>query len=133
MQFTLYSDTTDVQEALLRIDYTQQAFELVCSFFNGSRARGCYLVLNGTFGSYSKQVARENRSARHNHFVEGYLGELSYSVFDWEEDGTVGDIAIPVHVHEVVLPSKKPPEPTFLYLTRKWEAMNEPIGCCCVS
>lgn len=81
----------------------QQLFEIICTFLDGSKARGCYLVLNGTFGHLSKRIPRENRSARYLGRTSGPLERLSYSVHDWEKDGSIGSVAVNVKVVNTTL------------------------------
>lgn len=57
---------------------------------------GCYLELNGAFGNYSMLVPRDDERSSHQDRIMPPLGELTYSVYDWEEDGSIGSIAIPV-------------------------------------
>ncbi len=65
----------------------------MCGFVVGSRAMGCFLELTGTFGNYSELIPRHNENARHH----ATLGELiTYSIYDWEEDGSIGNISVPV-------------------------------------
>lgn len=81
----------------------QQLFEIICIFLDGSKARGCYLVLNGTFGHLSKRIPRENGSARYLGRTSGPLERLLYSVHDWEEDGSIGSVAVNVKVVNTTL------------------------------
>lgn len=76
----------------------QQAFEVLCTFLIGSKARGCFLALNGKFGNYLANISRDGGSAKHTHTVGGSMWGLTYSVFDWEEDGSVGSVAVPVQL-----------------------------------
>lgn len=78
------------------MDPVQGEFELTCTFLVGSIARGCFLFLSGTFGNYSMPVERNGTTAVHRNRVDGPLGAFSYSVFDWEEDGTVANISVPM-------------------------------------
>lgn len=78
------------------VDYEDGSFEVTCEFAVGSRARGCFLVLSGDFGNYSMRILRDNRMARHQHHVMPLLGNLVYSVYDWEEDDSIGTVSVPV-------------------------------------
>ena len=95
-----------MQRVILKLDHTQQAFEVTCTFLKGSKAQGCFFTLNGTFGSYTEYVMRRNASASHRYQVNGSLEMLNYSVFDWEEDGTVGGVALPVALVSASLPKR---------------------------
>ena len=44
-----------------------------------------------------------NGTARDKYHVGKPLGVLSYSVFDWEEDGTVGTVAVPIQLQNATL------------------------------
>ena len=76
--------------------------EVNCSFLTGSRALGCYFVLNGTFGHRSMYVARESGSVGRLYFSEP-LEELSYAVYDWKEDNSIGNVAIPIELFNTSL------------------------------
>ena len=66
-----------------------------CSFSAGSRALGCVLVLNQT-GTI--QIERVDGRASYEQQSPEPLGEFTYSVFDWEEDGSVGTVPVLVVV-----------------------------------
>ena len=87
-------DTTDVQEATIMLNHEDGSFEVRCVFAVGSRAMGCFLMLSGTFGSYSKHIPREMEY--HRHSLMQPLKSLNYSVYDWEEDGSVGNVSVVV-------------------------------------
>lgn len=78
------------------MDHEQQSFEVTCTFLPGSKATGCFLVVNGTFGHYSMHVRRLNGSARHRYRAPGPLGRITYAVYDWEEDNSTGSVPTPV-------------------------------------
>lgn len=48
-------------------------------------------------------VVKNGTTAVHQHRINGSLGELTYSVFDWEESGTLGDLAVPVQSIDATL------------------------------
>ena len=81
-----------------------------CSFLAGSRALGCYFVLNGTFGHRSMYVARESGSVGRLNFSEP-LEELSYAVYDWKEDNSIGNVAVPIELFNTSLYTPVPSTP----------------------
>ena len=101
--YCVSTDTTDVQRAILKVDHIQQAFEVTCEFLAHSSARGCLVTVNGTFGTYSRSVSREGGSARHQYHVGRPLGSLTYSVQDWEEDGSIGSALLPIELKNASL------------------------------
>lgn len=90
------SDTTDVQRAIVRLDHSHRVFEVSCIFLVGSKAKGCFFALNGTSENVSAHILR-NDSFLH-HVAHPLELEDSFSVFDWEEDGSIGDVAVPVQL-----------------------------------
>lgn len=91
----LFVDTTDVQSA--RATIMPGSVLLRCNFLLGSQCRGCYVNL--IFGSNMTSLGIERVIGQG--FVEHHynfsskqdLGEIL--VFDWEVDGSVGDLAVP--------------------------------------
>ena len=87
-----------MQEATIVFDYDDGVFEVTCNFAVGSQANGCYVELNGTLITFSRFLPRVNRTARAQHHFVSPLGELTYSVFDWEKDGSIGTVPVVVHI-----------------------------------
>ncbi len=100
MFFFLFKDTTDVQNSVFLVDNQSQLLEIDCVFLMGTKARGCHVVLNGSFGERVVQVPRDGATLRGvlQVNIDKPLGELNYSVFDWEEDGSIGTVPVPVDV-----------------------------------
>ena len=90
------SDTTDVQEAIILVDYDDGSFEVTCEFAVGSRARGCFLELIGLNETYSKHILRESDYARHSAHLMLPLEGLAFFVYDWEEDGSIGNVSVTI-------------------------------------
>ena len=91
------TDTTDVQDAHLIVDRGRNSLEVNCSFMANSSALGCVFELNGELTYISIEEARYCFSA------QGPLGNFTFSVYDWEHDGSVGRQPVPVRVHETTL------------------------------
>ena len=99
----MLTDSTDVQEAILRVDSIQRAINLTCVFIRGSNARGCFLTIQAAFGNYTIPIPKQEGLTTHFYFIGESLGLLSYAVYDWEEDKTVGQVAVPSRLLEVPL------------------------------
>ncbi len=93
-------DTTDVQNSVFLVDYQSQLLEIDCVFLVGTKAQGCHVVLNGSFGERVVQVPRDGATLRGvlQVNIDKPLEELNYFVFDWEEDGSIGTVPVPVDV-----------------------------------
>ena len=102
-----FADTTDVQESHLLVDHNQALLTVNCSFSLGSRVLGCVLEVNGTSEDgtsmyYITEIDRVNASVSGGHQMSSFVGEFTYSVFDWEEDGTMG--SVPALLHVTIIP-----------------------------
>ena len=55
-------------------------------------------MLNGTHGNdvIIIYIARGNKTP-----LEYRLGAIAFSLFDWEEDGSVGSVAVPVNISNI--------------------------------
>ena len=91
--YYLFVDTTDVQEATVMVNHENSSIDVMCVFAVGSRAMGCYLELIGEFGNYSVYIPRENDSAIHQDKLMQHPGRSTYSIYDWEEDGSIGNVS----------------------------------------
>lgn len=96
IQIIILLDTTDVQESSLQVDYVHNLVEANCIFILGSRARGCVLVLDGTRDNDVIRIARGDRSPKQ--YDSERLGDITFSLYDWEEDGSVGNVSVPVNI-----------------------------------
>ncbi len=76
--------------------YENDLFEVTCGFAVGSRTMGCFLDLSSEFQNYSVFIPRDNGTARLQSHVMPLLEELNYCVYDWEEDGSIGNIPVPL-------------------------------------
>ena len=88
-----------MQSAILLVDYLKKLVDVICRFSVGSRALGCYLMLNGKSGNTSFYVTRISGSVRQIKSVS--LERASYAVYDWEEDGSIGSVSVPVKVEAI--------------------------------
>lgn len=95
--------TTDVQDSYLLVNYDQYSLEVFCLFHASSRAQGCVFELNGTFGYHYLNLTRVKDMARYIHRETGPLGKFTYSVYDWEEDGSVGGVSVLVGIRNVTI------------------------------
>ena len=64
-------------------------------YVSGTRARGCVFVLNGTCGDCTINITRESELVTNRYQCQGGLEDITYSFYDWEEDGSRGTLAIP--------------------------------------
>lgn len=100
MQFTL-PDTTDVQAARAIIQTDSVTIE--CSFLVGSQSKGCYVNLILANITTPLRIERVNGSnfvqLTYTLSVEEDLDEIL--VYDWESDGSIGSLAIPLEVQRL--------------------------------
>ena len=85
----IYLDTTDVQGAVILVDFDSNSFEVICRFAEGSRARGCFLELSGRNWTLSEHIPRDGAYARRKFYLTQPLESFAY---DWEEDGSIGKV-----------------------------------------
>lgn len=91
-------DITDVQESSLQlqVDYDRNFVGINCRLIPGSRAMGCVLVLDGTLDSDEIRIARGDDILKE--YDPERLGKVTFFLYDWEEDGSVGNVSVPVNV-----------------------------------
>ena len=53
-------------------------------------------MLNGTHGNDVIKIARGDETPLQ--YSPQSLGAIAFSLFDWEEDGSVGSVAVPVNI-----------------------------------
>ena len=98
----LSADTTDTQYAVVQFD-NNQTVAVTCHFAEGSQALGCHVQLSFSSDSEAVNISREDRGDRSliirqeikTHFPSHCYQSQLY-VYDWEADGTVGTLPIPV-------------------------------------
>ena len=99
------TDSTDVQRPVFAlVDNT--TLKVRCAFIERSRARGCVAELRLPSGTVAVNVTRQNISGHDIAVVNltsssaggggGGGGGEGLVVYDWEEDGSRGELAIPV-------------------------------------
>ena len=97
--FPISTDTTDVQDT--QVKYDTQTVAVTCYFAEGSQALGCHVQLNfcndretlnisRSFGSLVAQLEINKTQ------LPPQCYQLQLSIYDWEADGTVGTLPIPV-------------------------------------
>ena len=94
-------DTTDVQLAEVQFD-NNQTLAVACHFAEGSQALGCHVQLIFSSDSEAVNISRVNRSLIVRQEIKTHFPSHCYQsqfyVYDWEADGTVGTLPIPVEV-----------------------------------
>ena len=96
--FSISVDTTDVQLAEVQFDINRTVI-VTCHFAEGSQALGCHVLLSFFNGSESLNISRHNESFVQQEVVSDfpvYCNQSEISVYDWEADGTIGELPIPV-------------------------------------
>ena len=96
------ADTTDVQLAEIQFDNNQTVI-VTCHFAEGSQALGCHVQLNFSKNFQTWNISREDESLttctvlqmNMSCYPSGYILSQAY-VYDWEADGTVGTLSVPV-------------------------------------
>ena len=97
--FPLSVDTTDVQLAVVQFD-ENQTLAVTCHFAEGSQALGCHVQLSFSSDSEAVNISREDRSLIVRQEIKtrfpSYCYQSQLYVYDWEADGTVGRLPVPV-------------------------------------
>ena len=92
-------DTTDVQLAEVQFD-NNQTLVVTCHFAEGSQALGCHVQLSFSSDSQAVNISRQDRSLKICQEIKTHFPSHCYKsqlyVHDWEADGTVGTLPIPV-------------------------------------
>ena len=92
----LSADTTDVQHAVVQFD-NNQTVAVTCHFAEGSQALGCHVQLSFSSDSEAVNISREDRSLIICQEIKTHFPSQSQLyVYDWEADGTMGTLPIPV-------------------------------------
>ena len=97
----LSADTTDVQ--LAKIQFDNQTVAVTCHFAEGSQALGCHVQLNFSNDFQTWNISREDELLISCVILQVnttcYSSDCSLSqayIYDWEADGTVGTLPVPV-------------------------------------
>lgn len=77
---------------------TSTSVVISCSFIPGTLCQGCHVKL--IFGNVTQahNISRVGSKEEEIDILEGIDTELAVSVFDWEQDGSVGILPIVVDV-----------------------------------
>ena len=93
---SISADTTDVQLAEVQFD-NNQTVAVTCHFAEGSQALGCHAELSFSSDSQAENISRVNRSFIACWLIKTHFPSQSQLyVYDWEADGTIGTLPIPV-------------------------------------
>lgn len=97
-QYNISSVTTDVQSSTASV--TSNSVTIQCNFISQTMSKGCHAKLSGTSPSITMlNIQRSNgsNSARRKIDVPEGIGRraaLMFTVFDWESDGSIGNVSI---------------------------------------
>ena len=101
IMITLCSVTTDVQRSIINV--TSLSVTVECYFFNGSSSLGCYVEFSGAnFSTIAKNITRS--TGRQEVAIPGGIDtcvDLRFAVFDWESDGSIGNVPVPVEIFDM--------------------------------
>ena len=77
---------------------------IICSFLSGSNSKGCYVRLIVSNDTKECYVVREDGlDSAEIKIMVPKLQEQEISVFDWEEDDSVGNLSIPISKSDTCL------------------------------
>ena len=76
---------------------TPNAVTVTCIFITGSQTRGCHVKLNNKNLSMNIERTIGRNSVRKEFPIIEVLPE-EILVFDWERDGSIGSVSVPVEV-----------------------------------
>ena len=76
---------------------------MTCFFAEGTQARGCVVRLERSGGVVYQMIPRVNETAEGVVRTEFSVDCYNISVVDWEEDGSVGSVAIPTKLRRTSL------------------------------
>ena len=97
--FSVSADTTDVQYANVHYE-NNQTVAVTCYFAEGSQALGCHVKLRFLNDYQALNIYRVDRSFIACQEIETHFPAHCYQsqlyVYDWEADGTVGTLPVPV-------------------------------------
>ncbi len=94
MSFVL-QDTTDVQDPQVLVQ--EKLVVIFCQYLRGSRAKGCIIELSDSSNETQYELVYTSRDENKTE-ISTQLPAYCYDVYvyDWEEDGTMGERAVPV-------------------------------------
>ena len=97
--------TTDVQNAsVFRSDSDEDSVIITCQFAEGSQALGCHVELriqSSLNVLFSQDIPIQSLEATSGIITLAFpLSCYDICAFDWESDGTRGELCVPVRVNE---------------------------------
>ena len=99
LSVSVSADTTDVQSTEAQYD-NNQTLLVTCHFAEGSQALGCHVQLSFSNDYQAVNISREGGLLTAYQFIETHFPAHCYRsqlyVYDWEADGTVGTVPVPV-------------------------------------
>ena len=94
--YDLFTDTTDVQSST--ITGSDHQLNVTCFFAEGTQARGCAVCLEKSEKVVCQMVPRVNETAKGVIRTEFSVDCYNISVVDWEEDGSIGSLGVPMNL-----------------------------------
>ena len=99
--------TTDVQNASVsRSDSDEDSVIVTCRFTEGSQALGCHVELriqSSLNVMFSQDIPIQSLEATSGIITLAYpLSCYDICAFDWESDGTIGQLCVPVRVEHTL-------------------------------
>ena len=91
----MYADTTDVQSST--ITGSDHQLNVTCFFAEGTLAKGCVVCLKKSGEVVYQMIPRVNGTAKGVIRTEFSVDCYNISVMDWEEDGSIGSLRVPVN------------------------------------
>ena len=91
----LMADTTDVQSST--ITGSDHQLNVTCFFAVGTLAKGCVVYLEKSGEVVYQMIPRVNGTAKGVIRTEFSVDCYNISVMDWEEDGSMGSLPVPVN------------------------------------
>ena len=91
----MYADTTDVQSST--ITGSDHQLNVTCFFAEGTLAKGCVVCLKKSAEVVYQMIPRVNGTAKGVIRTEFSVDCYNISVMDWEEDGSIGSLRVPVN------------------------------------
>ena len=89
------SDTTDVQSST--ITGSDHQLNVTCFFAEGTQAKGCVVCLEKSGEVVYQMISRVNGTAEGVIRTQFSVDCYNISVVDWEEDGSIGSLGVPVN------------------------------------
>ena len=141
--FHLSVDTTDVRLAEVQFD-DNQTLAVTCHFAEGFQALGCHVQLSFYNDYQAMNISREGGLLIAHQLIKTHFPAHCYqsqlSVYDWEADGTVGTLPIPVETIgfseggseacRIVAPATGPVSPGVYLCTEKGGVMTFMSAVC---